>query len=260
MVPLEPQHAHPEDARLLQLVREAVRDGAEVLAENDGAVADALQRDQPEEVLQREGEVGAFGRGRPVRHDPEPREAHDVVDPHAAGVAHRGAHHLQVSAEAVPDEAARRERGEAPALPTGAEQVRRRPDGQAHQSLGLAAPAMAAPGVRAHGEVGDEADRHPGGSRRALRRREAAVRQELHEGVRGDLALVFGRELQHGRAVRVAILLGPLEPVPARRVGAEDAGVQGFEPGVGFERVASLPAELGELGVGDRNGWAVERV
>ncbi len=95
-----------------------------------------------------------------------------------------------------------RERGQAPALALGAEQVRRRADGEAEQDLVLPRPAMAAAGIGADGEVGDQADRHAGRARRGLRRGEAAVGAPLHVGVERDLVGVAAGELGDRRVVR----------------------------------------------------------
>ena len=50
----------------------------------------ALQRDDVEQVLGRVADVGAVGRRAVGRHPPQPEQAHDVVDPQAAGAGDRG--------------------------------------------------------------------------------------------------------------------------------------------------------------------------
>ena len=60
--PLEPQHAHAENVGAPQLLAEALRHGAEVLADDHALRALALQRDEAEQVVDRIGEIGALGR------------------------------------------------------------------------------------------------------------------------------------------------------------------------------------------------------
>ena len=50
-----------------------------------------FERQQAQQIFQRIGEVGALGCRRAARNEPEPHQAHDVVDAHAAGMAQGGA-------------------------------------------------------------------------------------------------------------------------------------------------------------------------
>ena len=243
-VPLEPEHAHAEDAGVGEFVLEAFGDGAEVLAEHDRAVALALERDQAEQVGLREGEVGAVLGLHPVRHDPEAAKAERVVDADAAGVAHGGAQHFEEGGESVAAQAARREGGEAPALAFRGQQVGGRADGEADECFLLARPAMAAAGIRADGEVGDDADGHAGLLGGALGFAKALVGAPLGVGVEGDLVRVLAGEVGDGRAARIAKFGRPVAPVPM--AFGELGGVKGFEAGVGLERVAHAGAELVE--------------
>ena len=52
----------PGDPGSRQAVAKAGRHGAEVLADDDGAVAMRFQRDQAQQVVERIGEIGALGR------------------------------------------------------------------------------------------------------------------------------------------------------------------------------------------------------
>ena len=55
---------------------------------------------QPHQIVQRHGEIGARGGGVACGDDPEPRQAHDMVDTHAAGMAERVAEHFDEGGEA----------------------------------------------------------------------------------------------------------------------------------------------------------------
>ena len=74
---------------------------------------------------------------------------------------------------------------------------------------------MAAARVGAHGEVGHQANRHAGVACRLLRRRHAEIRLPLHEGVKGDLWSVGLSKLGNGRIAGIAMLFGPIPPMPA---------------------------------------------
>ena len=73
-----------------------------------GAMAMRLQRDQPQHVVERIGQIRAVGGRGAMRHQPEPRQPHDVIDPHAAGVAQRGAQRREERLEAARDQRLRR--------------------------------------------------------------------------------------------------------------------------------------------------------
>ena len=94
----------------------AGRHGAEVLADHDGAVAMRFQRQQPQQIVERIGEIGALGRRRAVRHEPEAHQPHGVVDAHAAGVAHAARRVARNGAKPPATSACGEKRGEAPVL------------------------------------------------------------------------------------------------------------------------------------------------
>ena len=62
---LEPQHAHAVQAGCLQSLAEAVANGAEVLADDDRAMPLRFQRQQPQQIVDRIGEIGAIGADAP---------------------------------------------------------------------------------------------------------------------------------------------------------------------------------------------------
>ena len=124
--------------------------------------------------------------------------------------------------------------------PVGAQQVGRRADGQADQGLVLPAPAMAAAGIGADGEVGDQADRHAGVARaRACAAARLLVGAELHVGVQRDLVGVGARRMWRRRGCagsRSSSGQSRQCQWPAREL----LGVQRLEAGVGLQRLALL--------------------
>src|ERR1700730_17927466 len=120
-----------------------------------------------------------------------------MIDPYAAGVTQGGAQHFQERTEPVAHHAARREGREAPILRLRAEQIRRSADRQADQHLVLAAPRMTAAAILPDSEIRDQGDRHAGLACRGLRLSEAAIGEELQEGVEPDFGCVLSRELRY---------------------------------------------------------------
>src|SRR5208282_4423554 len=84
---LEAQHPHAIDAFVLQKVAVAPGRGAEILADNHGLVAPGFERDQAEQILMRQGDIGAFQSAASPRDQPQPAHAHDMIDAQAAGMA-----------------------------------------------------------------------------------------------------------------------------------------------------------------------------
>ena len=117
-----------------------------------------------------------------MRHQEEPEEAHHVVDPHAARVAHRGAQHVDerpVAGRSQPPGDVGRDR---PVLARRPERIGR----SAHAQVGREQVALR-PGVEsvrreADRDVGDQPDRQPWQCGSLL------VEQELQIGVPFDLA------------------------------------------------------------------------
>ena len=95
----EPEHAHAVHAGCLQHLVEALRHSAQVFADDDRPMTVRFQSEQPQEIGRRIGKIGPF-RGRSAfRDQPEPGEAHHMVDTHAAGVTQRRAHRGQEGRE-----------------------------------------------------------------------------------------------------------------------------------------------------------------
>src|SRR5690606_15699601 len=86
LVLLERQYSIRKDASLAHPLAKPFGHRAEVLADDEAAVADALERDDPDELVERIPDVGAVRR-RLAACDPVlPHQAHRVVDPKASGV------------------------------------------------------------------------------------------------------------------------------------------------------------------------------
>ena len=71
---------------------------------------------RPQQIVERIGEIGALGWRRAARHEPEPHQAHGMVDAHAAGMAQGGAQGGEERREAAarPAPAARRRSAPSP--------------------------------------------------------------------------------------------------------------------------------------------------
>ncbi len=165
-----------------------------------------------------------------------------MVDAHTAGMGEVGPEHLDEGAEAMLDHAGGREGGNAPALAFLVEQVRWAAHGDRGQQLFLPTPGLAATTIRAHGDIGDQADLHARVAALCLGRGQPFAGQPLGEGVELHvLGMAFG-EFGHGRVPGVAILLRPM--LPARRGSAlGEGGMQSFEATMVFQRLATVAAE-----------------
>ncbi|KAG1241878.1 hypothetical protein G6F68_016455 [Rhizopus microsporus] len=89
----EPQHIHAQQPVVFKLGVEALRHGAQVLADDQRAVQPGFQRRQPQQLRQRVVQVGAVLRPGAIGDQPHPRHAQDMVDAHAARVRQAGAQH-----------------------------------------------------------------------------------------------------------------------------------------------------------------------
>ena len=196
---LEPQHLHAEDAGLLHPAMEALRQGAEILADDDGPVAVRFEGEQAHQVVDRIAQVGALARAGAARHDPEPLQPHGMVDAHAARMAEGGARQFE--------EGARSRRPASPAgrrrsAPNPGRAGRRRPGGAPTVTSGRMArwcdqawlPPPSVPTARsAISPIGI-----PASPRRLLRRAARGIGQPLAEGMEGDLgAGCRGRSAGH---------------------------------------------------------------
>ncbi len=261
----EPQHVDAHHPARGQCRVERLRHRAEVLADDDGALPPRFDRHQPQQVVQRIGQVGARRGRRTGWHQPHPRQPQHVVDAQPAGMGEVGAQHLDKGGVAVAAQPARREHRHAPVLPERVVDVRRRAGVEAVEDLGLAHPRVAAAGVGAHGEIGDQPHGHAGGARAVLGGLQPLRGEPLQEGVIADLLRILGLEGGYRRAVWRAQRHRPLAPVGCRLPPhvisiisglRQQAGLDGLEAGVGQQPAAAPRAEGGEglLGVCAKQG------
>jgi hypothetical protein len=239
---LEPERAYAQHAGLGQLLRKPRRHGAEVLADHDGLVAQAFERRQPQQVPQREMQVGPGGRGRAFGHQPQAVQAEYVVDADAAAVRHVGAQHGQPRRETLFAQRARRQRAQSPVLALMRQQVGRGAHAQALEHGGLQTPGLAAARVGPDREVGNDAYRHAGVVRLALQALAREAGLPLQEAVKVHALRVLLREVLHRLPARVAQGLRPSPPVAAGagRLLLPQPRVQRLEAGM----VEQVPAAV----------------
>ncbi len=173
--------------------------GAQVLADDHAAVAPALAREHPEQVLERIVHVAAFvrlvSRGNPVK----PRERHDVVEAQRAAPRHVGAQQLDERRIACGAQRTRRVRRQTPVLPARIEFIGRRAD-RGVDGVGLAVgPHLGAAAVGAQREIEVEADRHAELLRAALDEIELLARVPLQIGVKMHALFLRLGEAAHRR-------------------------------------------------------------
>ena len=225
---LEPEHVHAGDAGLGEPLAERRLDRAEVFGDHHRTMAMRLERQQAQEIVDRIGEISAVLGGRALRNQPEARQAHRVIDAHAAGMRHGGAQGRDERLEAVRDQGLRREAGQAPILPARVEQIGRRADIQAEQQVLLARPGMAAAGSHPDRKIGDQARcacRRR--ARPAARARSCAPRSIAGTGGIGSPGSRPRRSEPVPARVGARQSVGPVVPVaisaPARRTSADAA-------------------------------------
>ncbi len=85
---LEGQDAIAQDVRAHDRVGEAVRRRAEILGDDQGSRAVALDAENGEHRLERVVEIHALRRGQPVRHDVEALQLEGMVDADRSGMTH----------------------------------------------------------------------------------------------------------------------------------------------------------------------------
>jgi hypothetical protein len=134
---LEPEDVHTRYSGIGKLFAKLRRNGSEVFADDDGAVPMGFKCDEPEQVIDRVAQIRALTRLRAVRHQPQPRQTHHVIDPDTAGVPERRAQRREERFEAARNERARRKSRKAPVLSARIEQVGRCADIQARQQVFL---------------------------------------------------------------------------------------------------------------------------
>ena len=141
-------------------VAKPFRHRAEVFADHDAAVRDALLRGRRQQRLERHLHIDAFGGGKTLRHQIEPLQAQHMVEPDRAGMAHRGAQHFAKRREGLLLQTGRIETGKAPVLAGGVERIGRRPDAELARDRHLLVPGIETVGLHADGDVEIEPDLH----------------------------------------------------------------------------------------------------
>src|SRR5206468_3045484 len=121
-----PETAVREDASLRQRLPHAVFDGAQVLADDEGAGPRAFERHDAEQVVGGIADVPTGGRGESARDPEESEQSHDVVDAEPSGVAERSSDRLDERSIPGRTQAMWGERGQEPVLPCGHVTIRRR--------------------------------------------------------------------------------------------------------------------------------------
>jgi hypothetical protein len=266
LVALEPEHGAAQHPGGVQVGAHPRLDRAQVLAHDEGAGADRLEREHAEQRVAVVGHVGARARAGVLRHPPQPEQAHHVVDPQPAGVPQAAAHHVAERRVAQLGQPVRPPGRQPPVLALLVEGVRRRPDGGAQRERVLQRPGVGAAGVHSYGQVVDDADGHA-----AAEPGELLVDEQLHPAPEGDPVGVLLRGGCHGRRVRAAQLLRPGLPRGAVLLGqraeqrellrAASPCSPGTQPGpargAGGHSSSAPPAarsrrgRAGPLGVGD---------
>ena len=125
---LEPQHAIAQHIGRAQLFAQTVGDGSEVFADDKTFRALALQRQLPEEVVERIAQIGAFQSRGAVGHNEQADQPHDVIDAQRAGMAHVSAQQRGEGGIAGLGHGQRIGRRQGPDLPAFGEGVGRRAD------------------------------------------------------------------------------------------------------------------------------------
>ncbi len=184
-----------------QVAADPAVDGAEVLADRDAARARGRARERRHRRVVVIADVGAAVGGLAGGHPPQPRKAHDVVDAQAARVPQRGPEQLGQRPVAGRRQPLRVPGRLAPVLAELVEAVRRRAHGDAGDQQPRMRPGVGAAGVHAHGEVMDDAVRHPGGRRRPLRAGQLLIAMPLQPGMERRGAAQPGIA-RHGRLTR----------------------------------------------------------
>ena len=187
----------PEMLARVELLAETLGHGAEVLADDHALAALALQRDLADQIVDGIGEIGALGGPGAGGDHEEARQAHRVIDPQQAGVAHVGAVERGEAAPAVARAGDRIGRRQVPDLALRGERIGRRADADLGGEFARARPALRAVGRRADREVAIEPDFEAARAAR-VRRRAASCRsarncaEQGEADVLGELARLGG--------------------------------------------------------------------
>ena len=91
MIPLEHHHAIRPDPPFRDLFAKTLGHRAKVLSDHHAILSHALQRGDGQQRLKRHPHIRTVSRAKAVRHQIEPLEAEDMIQPDRARVAHRRA-------------------------------------------------------------------------------------------------------------------------------------------------------------------------
>ena len=221
-VALEPEQAAGAEPGGRHPLAEALRDDAEVLADDHGPAAHALEGDDAEQLLRPVAHVRPGGGGEPVGYPEEALQPHHVVDPQQPGVAAGAAHLLGEGAVAGGAIALRVRWRKAPVLAAGVEVVRGRPDPRPAGVQLLLRPGVRAVLVDRHRQVVVVAEREPARPRVAVEAGELLVELPLQVLPEEHLLAVLREEGARARRLGAAVRLRPEPPRPrARAAGGE---------------------------------------
>jgi len=152
-IALEPRAPVRQHAVTGESLAHAVLDGAEVLADDEGAGARAFERHDAEQVSGGIADVATFGRWEPGRDPEQPEQPHDVIDADSARVAERGPDGLDERPVAGGAQAMRDERRQPPVLSRGHVTIGRRADRRPERQRILPRPRVGAVGIHADRQV-----------------------------------------------------------------------------------------------------------
>ena len=183
-VALEPQHRRAEHPALGQVVAHPRLDDAEVLADDDGAGAVRLEREDADERLVVVADVRAVGGVGALGDPPQPEQPDDVVDPDGARVPQHGAQHVAVRPVRGARQGVGTPRRLRPVLALLVVHVRRRADGRARAQHVRRAPRRPRPrGCTPTARSCMMPERHAAVERGALRGGELLVGDPLQPAV-----------------------------------------------------------------------------
>ncbi len=226
----EGQHPVAQHLGRGQGLAQALRHGAEVLSDHQAFRPDALQGQDAEDVIQREGDIGARRSVGALGHPELPGHAHDVVDPERPGVTHVDPIERRQRRIALGLEAVRIEGRQAPDLTVGSQRVGRGADGDSPGQEAGAGPGLGAVGRGPDRQIPAEPELQPGGAVGGFG--ELPLAQPLQILVEAHPPLVGGGEGPHPGVVRRAEVRRP-EPPGLARTGFGD-GLEGGEPSQGL--------------------------
>ena len=245
----EEQRPVGEHAQRLESRAQAVGHGAQILADDQAAVALALQGEDAEQVVERIGDVGALGRRCARRHPEQAGQVHHVVDAQRAAMAHVGAQRGDERGVGGIAQAVRHEGRQAPVLTVQVEVVGRRAGVRPRGIDALTGPGLGAARARSHREILIQADAQAQAPGMFAGLGQLQLRLPLQVGIEVGLGGVRPGESGHRRSVRVLVFGRPGRPAPDRGIPLAKVRLQRLEQRVAGQRFAPLGAEAAE-GVG----------